>query len=69
MSVDNRLWRKKQLRWFGAGFHRRDRLLGFLLFLPVLVWISAVVLYPMVVSVLLSFQNGASQQPELAGLG
>jgi len=57
MSVDNRLWRKKQLRWFGAGFHRRDRLLGFLLFLPVLVWISAVVLYPMVVSVLLSFQN------------
>jgi multiple sugar transport system permease protein len=39
------------------GFHRRSQIQGFLLFLPVLIWILAVLVYPLIVSVILSFQN------------
>ncbi len=39
------------------GFQRKNQILGFLLFLPVLIWILAVVIYPLVVSVILSFQD------------
>lgn len=39
------------------GFQRRNQIQGFLLFLPVLIWILAVVIYPIVVSVVLSFQD------------
>jgi multiple sugar transport system permease protein len=39
------------------GFQRRSQIQGLLLFLPVLIWILAVVIYPIVVSVVLSFQD------------
>jgi multiple sugar transport system permease protein len=39
------------------GFQRRNQIQGFLLFLPVLIWILAVLVYPLIVSVILSFQN------------
>jgi multiple sugar transport system permease protein len=39
------------------GFQRRSQIQGLLLFLPVLIWILAVVIYPIVVSVILSFQD------------
>jgi multiple sugar transport system permease protein len=39
------------------SFQRRNQIQGFLLFLPVLAWILAVLVYPIVVSVVISFQN------------
>ncbi len=39
------------------SFQRRNQLLGFLLFSPVLIWILAVTIYPLIVSVVLSFQD------------
>lgn len=48
---------KPPRRFLRLGFQRRNQIQGFLLFLPVLLWILAVMLYPMVVSVVLSFQD------------
>lgn len=49
--------RKSPRRFGRLGFHRRNQIQGLLLFLPVLIWILAVLVYPMAVSVILSFQN------------